>query len=182
VKIFLDEDLDCICCFEELGLNGAHIYQCSKGHVICPKCKQKLQSCPQCREVYGTVGIRNLILESIIVKLKPKSQIQKKPEQKKHGNNHGGEKRVMQDIGNDIWICNDSRNQFGSLEFYQHQIQQAQQEQFQQQQQLQQMRAQFQQQTRGESETNGTRARGRRRGRGRGGRGRGRGRQENQSN
>ena len=84
MKIFIDEDLDCVCCFEELGLNGAHIYQCSKGHVICPKCKQKLQSCPQCREVYGTVGIRNLILESIIVKLKPKSQIQKKPEGKKH--------------------------------------------------------------------------------------------------
>ena len=83
VKIFLDEDLDCICCFEELGLNGAHIYQCSKGHVICPKCKQKLQSCPQCREVYGTIGIRNLILESIIVKLKPKSQIQKKPDWQK---------------------------------------------------------------------------------------------------
>jgi hypothetical protein len=123
MKIFLDEDLDCICCFEELGLNGAHIYQCSKGHVICPKCKLKLQSCPQCCEVYGTVGIRNLILESIIVKLKPKSQIQKKPEQKKHGDNHGGAKRLMQDIGNDI---GNDRNQFGRT----YQIQQ--QEQFQQ--------------------------------------------------
>ena len=91
-----------------------------------------MQSCPQCREVYGTVGIRNLILESIIVKLKPKSQIQKKPtEGKKHGNNHGGAKKVLQDIGNDVWICND-RNQFGST--YQHQRQQ---EQFQQQQQHQ---------------------------------------------
>ena len=105
VKIFLDEDLDCICCFEELGLNGAHIYQCSKGHVICPKCKQKLQSCPQCREVYGTVGIRNLILESIIVKLKPKSQIQKKPERKKHSN-----QRLMP-----------RTNQFRQQEQYQHQ-------------------------------------------------------------
>ena len=82
-------------------------------------------------------------MESIIVKLKPKSQIQKKPEQKKHGNNHGGAKKVMQDIGNDIWICNNSRNQFGNLEFYQHQMQQ--QEQFQQQLQLQQMREQFSQ-------------------------------------
>ena len=86
-------------------------------------------------------------MESIIVKLKPKSQIQKKPERKKHDNNQGGAKKVMQDIGNDIWICNDSRNQFGNLEFYQHQIQQ--QEQFQQQQQLtdvaiQQMREQCQ--------------------------------------
>ena len=86
-----------------------------------------MQSCPQCREVYGTVGIRNLILESIIVKLKPKSQIQKKTERKKHGNNHGGAKRVMQDIGND-------RNQFEMT--YQHQRQQ---EQFQQQQQQDQM-------------------------------------------
>ena len=84
LKIFLDEDLDCICCFEELGLNGVHIYQCPKGHVICPKCKQKLKCCPQCREDYGPVGIRNLILESIVAKLKPKSQIQKKPEQKMH--------------------------------------------------------------------------------------------------
>ena len=105
----------------------AHIYQCSKGHVICPKCKQKLQSCPQCREVYGTVGIRNLILESIIVKLKPKSQIQKKTERKKHGNNHGGAKRVMQDIGND-------RNQFEMT--YQHQRQQEQSQQQQQQDQM----------------------------------------------
>ena len=66
-------------------------------------------------------------MESIIVKLKPKSQIQKKPERKKHGNNHGGAKRVLQDIGNDVWICND-RNQIGTT--YQHQRQQ---EQFQQQ-------------------------------------------------
>ena len=138
MKIFLDEDLDCICCFEELGLNGAHIYQCSKGHVICPKCKQKLQSCPQCREVYGTVGIRNLILESIIVKLKPKSQIQKKPERKKHGHNHGGANRLMQNT--DYWnqpIGND-RNQFGTT--YQHQRQQ---EQFQQQQQKDQIKQQL---------------------------------------
>ena len=100
-------------------MNGAHIYQCSKGHVICPKCKQKLQSCPQCREVYGTVGIRNLILESIIVKLKPKSQIQKKSERKKHGNNHGGEKRVIQLSGYyDNLLC-DGRNQFVSEELIQ---------------------------------------------------------------
>ena len=73
-------------------------------------------------------------MESIIVKLKPKSQIQKKPtEGKKHGNNHGGAKKVLQDIGNDVWICND-RNQFGTT--YQHQRQQ---EQFQQQQQQDQM-------------------------------------------
>ena len=77
-------------------------YQCSKGHVKCPRCKQKLQSCPQCREVYGTVGIRNLILESITAKLKPKSLIEKKPVRKKHGNNHSGAKRLMQGIGNDI--------------------------------------------------------------------------------
>ena len=62
-------------------------------------------------------------MESIIVKLKPKSQIQKKPEQKKHGDNHGGAKRLMQDIGNDI---GNDRNQFGRT----YQIQQ--QEQFQQ--------------------------------------------------
>ena len=140
LKIFLDEDLDCICCFEELGLNGAHIYQCSKGHVICPKCKQKLQSCPQCREVYGTVGIRNLILESIIVKLKPKSQIQKKPERKKHGNNHGGANRLMQNTDyTDYWNIGNDGNQFG---MYQHEIQQ---EQYQQQLQLQQLREQFSQ-------------------------------------
>ena len=95
------------------------------------------------------IGIRNLILESIIAKLKPKSQIQKKPEQKKHaGNNYGGAKKVLQDIGNDVWICND-RNQFGTT--YQHQRQQ---EQFQQQQQdqmwqqfsqgMQRLRQQFQ--------------------------------------
>ena len=77
-------------------------------------------------------------MESIILKLKPKSQIQKTPEWKKHGFN---QKRVVQDIDNDIWICNDSRNQFGNLEFYQHQLQQ--QEQIQQQQQLQQMREQY---------------------------------------
>ena len=130
VKIFLDEDLDCICCFEELGLNGAHIYQCSKGHVICPKCKQKLQSCPQCREVYGTVGIRNLILESIILKLKPKSQIQKKPEGKKHSN-----QRLMP-----------RTNQFRQQEQYQHQQNQIrEQEQLQQQQQQHQMWQQFSQ-------------------------------------
>ena len=125
MKIFLDEDLDCICCFEELGLNGAHIYQCSKGHVICPKCKQKLQSCPQCREVYGKVGIRNLILESIIVKLKPKSQIQKKPEGKKHCNTQ----RLMP-----------RTNYFRQQEQYQHQRQQEQLQQQLQEQMWQRMR------------------------------------------
>ena len=80
-------------------------------------------------------------MESIIVKLKPKSQIQKKPDWQKHGFNQGGAKKVMQDIGNSIWICNDSGNQFGNLEFYQNQIQQ--QEEFQQQQQLQQLREQY---------------------------------------
>ena len=36
-------------------------------------------------------------MESIIVKLKPKSQIQKKPEQKKHVDTHGGAKRLMEE-------------------------------------------------------------------------------------
>ena len=140
-SLLQDEDLDCICCFEELGLNEAHIYQCSKGHVKCPRCKQKLQSCPQCRKVYGTVGIRNLILESITAKLKPKSQIEKKPVRKNHGCNHSGAKRLMQGIGNDI---GNDRNQFGTT--YQQQIQQ--QEQFQQQQHQIQQQEQFQQQLR----------------------------------
>ena len=76
-------------------------------------------------------------MESIIVKLKPKSQIQKKPEQKKHIDTHGGAKRLMQnDIGN-------NGNQFGTT--YQHQIQQEQFQQQQQQYQIQQQE-QFQQQ------------------------------------
>ena len=140
MNIFLDEDLDCICCFEELGLNGAHIYQCSKGHVICPKCRQKLKCCPQCREDYGLIGIRNLILESIIVKLKPKSQIQKKPEQKKHGDNHGGAKRLVQDIGDN------NRNRVGMTRQQQQQLQSRQQRQQQEQQQLRQQQLQQHQQ------------------------------------
>ena len=138
MKIFLDEDLDCICCFEELGL--AHIYQCSKGHVICSKCKQKLQACPQCREVYGSVGIRNLILESIIAKMNPKSQIQKKPERKKHGNNHGGAKRLMQNVGNDI---GNDRNRIAMTNQQQEQFQQQHQIQHQSEQRLEQLRLQL---------------------------------------
>ena len=87
-----------------------------------------MQSCPQCREVYGTVGIRNLILESIILKLKPKSQIQKKPEGKKHSN-----QRLMP-----------RTNQFRQQEQYQHQQHQIREhEQLQQQQQQDQMWHQF---------------------------------------
>ena len=196
MKIFLDEDLECICCFEELGLNGAHIYQCSKGHVICPKCKQKLQSCPQCREVYGTVGIRNLILESIIVKLKPKSQIQKKPEQKKNVDNHGGAKRLVKYIGYDIdnnGKCNGmTRTEWQERQQQEQQQLQLRQQQLQQHQQLQlrqdQMNRQFFQQQfleslppvevfqqlanhfglQSEEETNGTSRNEQHRGRGRG--------------
>ena len=76
------------------------------------------------------IGIRNLILESIIVKLKPKSQIQKKPERKKNCDTQ----RLMP-----------RTNHFRQQEQYQHQRQQEQFQQQQQQQQQDQMWQQFSQ-------------------------------------
>ena len=59
------DDLDCICCYKAMGGKGAVIYQCAEGHLICPKCHQRLMQCPVCRKPYQRPGIRNRMAESI---------------------------------------------------------------------------------------------------------------------
>ena len=64
-KEIIDE-LDCIVCYEPMGVNGAAIYQCMEGHLICPNCYQKvsISRCPTCRKVYPTPAIRNRFAEN----------------------------------------------------------------------------------------------------------------------
>ena len=56
--------LECICCTEMMGLNGAAIYQCTEGHLICPDCHETLTSCPKCQKPYEKPGIRCRFAES----------------------------------------------------------------------------------------------------------------------
>ena len=60
----IDEDLDCIVCYEPMGLNGASIYQCIEGHLICPKCYDSVRICPICRKPYERPPIRNRFAEN----------------------------------------------------------------------------------------------------------------------
>ena len=60
------DDLDCICCYEKMGMNGEVIFQCCEGHLICPKCHQRLNRCPLCRKIFTKPGIRNRIAESLV--------------------------------------------------------------------------------------------------------------------
>ena len=64
LPIEIDEDLDCIVCFEPMGLNGASIYQCIEGHLICPKCYDRVRICPVCRKPYERPPIRNRFAEN----------------------------------------------------------------------------------------------------------------------
>ena len=64
LPIEIDEDLDCIVCYEPMGLNGASIYQCTEGHLICPKCYDRVRICPVCRKPYGRPPIRNRFAEN----------------------------------------------------------------------------------------------------------------------
>lgn len=59
------DDFDCICCYEEMGVRGAMIFQCEEGHLICSKCHQRLENCPLCRKPYPKPGIRCRLAESI---------------------------------------------------------------------------------------------------------------------
>ena len=61
----INHDLDCCCCYETMGLKGAAIYQCTEGHLICPKCHQRLSDCPICRKPYKDSRIRNLMAETL---------------------------------------------------------------------------------------------------------------------
>ena len=65
----LRQDLDCICCYETMGLNGALIYQCTQGHLICPRCHRQLQQCPLCRESYTRPPIRSRMSERLAATL-----------------------------------------------------------------------------------------------------------------
>ena len=64
LPIEIDEDLDCIVCYEPMGLNGASIYQCIEGHLICPKCYDSVRICPICRKPYERPPIRNRFAEN----------------------------------------------------------------------------------------------------------------------
>ena len=64
LPIEIDEDLDCIVCYEPMGLNGASIYQCIEGHLICPKCYDRVRICPVCRKPYERPPIRNRFAEN----------------------------------------------------------------------------------------------------------------------
>lgn len=66
----LRDDLDCICCFETMGLSGAAIYQCHEGHLICPQCLQRLEQCPICRQPYTKPPIRSRISEQLAASIK----------------------------------------------------------------------------------------------------------------
>ena len=61
----IKDDLECLCCFEVMGLDGAYIYQCTEGHLICPKCHKRLSNCPVCRKPYKKPGIRNRMAEAL---------------------------------------------------------------------------------------------------------------------
>ena len=64
LPIEIDEDLDCIVCYEPMGLNGASIYQCIEGHLLCPKCYDRVRICPVCRKPYERPPIRNRFAEN----------------------------------------------------------------------------------------------------------------------
>ena len=64
LPIEIDKDLDCIVCYEPMGLNGASIYQCIEGHLICPKCYDRVRICPVCRKPYERPPIRNRFAEN----------------------------------------------------------------------------------------------------------------------
>ena len=40
------------------------IYQCDNGHIVCKSCRQRLNTCPQCRKPLG--NNRNLIAENLL--------------------------------------------------------------------------------------------------------------------
>ena len=65
-KETMRELLECPVCCE---IPKSHIYQCSKGHLICSSCHRKMPStdkkCPICREAYKKNISRNLFAEQI---------------------------------------------------------------------------------------------------------------------
>ena len=63
LPIEIDEDLDCIVCYESMGLNGASIYQCTEGRLLCPNCYDPVRICPVCRKPYERPPIRNRLLK-----------------------------------------------------------------------------------------------------------------------
>ena len=64
LPIEIDEDLDCIVCYEPMGLNGASIFQCIEGHLLCPNCYERVRICPVCRKPYERPPIRNRFAEN----------------------------------------------------------------------------------------------------------------------
>jgi len=57
--------LECPVCLDTMS--GCRIYQCRNGHNVCERCSSNpaLVSCPQCREPYRNIRVRNLGLEQL---------------------------------------------------------------------------------------------------------------------
>ncbi|XP_068142197.1 probable E3 ubiquitin-protein ligase sinah [Drosophila tropicalis] len=64
ISDFLVSLLECPVCF---GYMMPPIMQCSRGHLICSSCRQKLTVCPVCRTTMS--NIRNLAMEKVASKL-----------------------------------------------------------------------------------------------------------------
>merc|ERR1711915_809595 len=60
----IEECIWCPVCRTEAP-HGSPIYQCPNGHVLCSSCRNRLLSCPVCREVLTLPPIRNRALEKL---------------------------------------------------------------------------------------------------------------------
>merc|ERR1712228_85365 len=62
----IHKDLECVVCLERMGTPlNEHIYQCTQSHLICYRCRPRLDQCPICREHYSGKFIRNRMAENI---------------------------------------------------------------------------------------------------------------------
>jgi hypothetical protein len=63
----LRKRLECPICLDVK--RGCNIFQCKNGHIACEECYKKLRSCPSRRFALTKAGIRNLLMEKLIVNL-----------------------------------------------------------------------------------------------------------------